>query len=131
MTEAPGPAGLAPLLERAESDEAVLAVLLFGSVARGEGTPASDVDVCLVLWPEARERPSEVRLRYLSRSDLDVQVLQDLPIYVRKRVFGEGRVLLVKDEDLLYDVAWRTAKEWGDFQPFYEAYLREVLHGRP
>jgi predicted nucleotidyltransferase len=35
------------LLERASEDPAVLAVLLFGSAARGEGTETSDVDVCV------------------------------------------------------------------------------------
>lgn len=48
------------LLDRAREDPAVLAVILFGSAARGEAAPASDVDVCLVLAPGAD--PTRVRL---------------------------------------------------------------------
>lgn len=106
---------LGRLLERAREDPAVLAVVLFGSAARGEATPASDVDVCLVLTPEAD--PTRVRLDYLARFDLDVHAFQALPLYVRTRVLREGRVLLVKDEDALYELAARTAKEFADFEP--------------
>lgn len=39
------------LIEKAKADEAVLAVILFGSRARGEELPGSDIDLCLVLAP--------------------------------------------------------------------------------
>jgi predicted nucleotidyltransferase len=115
------------LLERAREDPAVLAVVLFGSAARGEATPASDVDVCLILAPGAD--PTRVRVDYLGRSDLDVHAFQALPLYIRTRVLREGRVLLVKDEDALYELAVRTAKAFADFEPRYRIYLEEVLAG--
>src|SRR5216684_4329688 len=40
------------VLERARRDPDVLAVMLFGSHARGEASAASDVDLCLVLASE-------------------------------------------------------------------------------
>jgi len=55
-------------VERASQDADVLAVILFGSVARGEETAHSDVDVCLVLTPErVRDKSvlSRTRLEYL------------------------------------------------------------------
>ena len=115
------------LIARAQADEDVLAVMLFGSAARGEATPASDVDLCLVLQPPAAERKAEKRLEYLGEFDLDVQVFQALPLPIRRRVLKEGRVLLSKDEDALYDLALRTAKEFDDFRHIYEAYLEAVL----
>lgn len=115
------------LLARAESDPAVLAVLLFGSRARGEASDASDVDVCLFLPLEARVNPSEVRLEYLANFDLDIHVFQELPLPVRSRILKEGRVLLAKDEDALYELAIRTAKAFEDFKPQYRRYLEAVL----
>lgn len=115
------------LLERARGDPAVLAVLLFGSAARGEATADSDVDVCLVLAPGAD--PTRARLDYLSRFDLDVHAFQSLPLYIRTRVLRERRVLLVKDEDALYELAVLTAKAFADFEPRYRLYLEEVLAG--
>lgn len=115
------------LLARVQNDPAVLAVILFGSVARHEQGPRSDVDVCLVLNP-ALPRPARasMRLAYSKESDLDVQIYQDLPVFVRRRVLREGKVLLVKDENLLYDVAFRTMKEVEDFRRIHDDYLGRV-----
>jgi predicted nucleotidyltransferase len=44
------------LLKRASADPDVLAVILFGSHARGEAMPSSDVDVCLVAWEKFRSK---------------------------------------------------------------------------
>ena len=120
------------LLRAARRDESVLAVILFGSRARGDHRPHSDVDVCLVSTPEIRDRLvlGRMRLAYAGEVDLDVQVFQQLPLYVRHRVLKEGRVLHVRDEDALYDLAYRTVREWERFRPRYEAYLAEVERDR-
>jgi len=123
------PTTLERLLARAEDDPAILAVLLFGSRARAEASDASDVDVCLVMHPEVRTGPSEIRLAYLADFDLDIHVFQALPLPIRRRVLKEGRVLLSKDEDALYDLALRTAKEFDDFRHIYEAYLEAIADG--
>lgn len=119
------------LLRRASSDREVLAVLLFGSAARGEAGPASDVDVCLVLAPRAysRREIAEKRVSYLGDVDLDVQVLQGLPLHIRRRVLKEGSVLYCRDEDALYEVAFATVRAFERFRRVYEAYLSEVAGG--
>lgn len=119
---------LTPLLRRAQEDTSVLAVLLFGSAARGESGPASDIDICLVLRPGVDM--SKKRLEYLTHFDLDIQIFQQLPLYVRRRVLKEGRVLLSKDDDALYELALRTARAFEDFKHLYREYLEAVLHAR-
>lgn len=122
-------ANLDALLTQAAADNDILAVLLFGSVARGEAAAGSDVDVSLVLQPHAAVDSGVKRLAYLQYAALDVQVFQALPIYVRQRALQDAQVLHVKDEDALYDVAFRTIREFEDFRPFYRAYLEEVARG--
>ena len=119
------------LLRRAAADVNVLAVILFGSAARGEAGPESDVDVCLVLVPgtHAKREMDEKRLSYLGEIDLDVQVLQALPLHVAIRVLQEGRVLHCRDEDALYDVAFATIRAWERFRRVHDAYLAEVARG--
>jgi uncharacterized protein len=119
---------IARLLQRAGDDADVLAVLLYGSAARGEASATSDIDLCLVLVPARRTaaQMSAKRLEYLQHVDLDVQVFQQLPLYIRQRVLRDGRVLFVRDEDQLYEVAFRTIQAFEDFRPRYEAYLTEV-----
>ncbi len=116
------------LLSTAQDDPDILAVILFGSTARGEQTSASDVDVCLVLQPCAYDplARSRKRLTYLKQGDLDVHLFQQLPLYVRRRVLREGKVLFERDTDALYSLAFRTAQAFEDFKPLYYEYLAEV-----
>ena len=116
------------LLKAAKHDERILAVLLYGSRARGEARPESDTDVCLVL-SGARHDGAQVSLDYAGFSDLDVRVFQLLPLYVRQRVLKEGKVLFVKNEAELYEVAFRTIRAWEDFRPFYLDYLQQIADG--
>jgi predicted nucleotidyltransferase len=122
---------LGRLLARARRDPDVLAVMLFGSGARGEAAPGSDLDVCLVL---AAARPSALaashkRLEYLGEGDLDVAIFQQLPLYIRSRVLREGRVLFVRDEEALYALATRTARTFEDFRHVHRQYIDQVARG--
>jgi predicted nucleotidyltransferase len=122
--------GLEKLLTKARQDEDVLAVFLFGSVARGEQTDLSDIDLCLVLRPKLTPfeptKSSRKRLDYLKDFTFDIQIFQLLPIYLRRRVLREGRILFVRDEALLYELAFRTAQAFEDFRPIYLSYLEEM-----
>jgi uncharacterized protein len=109
---------------KVKKDEDVLALILFGSYARGE--EARDVDLCLVLFPDKVKKALDKRIEYSQRDELDVQVFQDLPIYIRPRVIKEGKILHVKDEGLLYDIAIKTAKEYELYKPKYELYLEGI-----
>ncbi|OGL19552.1 MAG: hypothetical protein A3K12_17300 [Candidatus Rokubacteria bacterium RIFCSPLOWO2_12_FULL_71_19] len=122
---------LARLVALGGQDPDVLAVLLFGSRARGEASPESDIDVCLVLAGEPRSdlERAQKRLDYLAYSDLDVAVFQSLPLHIRSRVLKEGQVLFVRDEEALYDVAFRTARAWEGFRHIHRQYLDEVSRG--
>jgi predicted nucleotidyltransferase len=118
------------LLGRAKEDEEVLAVLIFGSAARQEQTPLSDVDLCLVMMPQPKPFGSTAlsykRLEYMKDNSLDVRIFQQLPLYIRVRVLKEGRILFVRDEDQLYELAFRTAQAFEDFKHIYYGYLKEV-----
>lgn len=129
MMEEALPPVLVCLLARATADRDVLAVILFGSRARGEALPASDYDdVCLVLAagvPPGLEAMRK-RLDYLAGGDLDVVVFQQRPLYIRTRVLRGGRILFVHDEDARYALATRTAQAWEGFRHIYRAYLEQV-----
>jgi hypothetical protein len=118
------------LIQQVKGDGDVLAVILYGSHARHEAGPGSDRDVCLLLalGRDARVDQTRVQAGYLEfgGGGLDIRIFQRLPLYIRRRILREGRVLYCRDEDVLYEVSYRTAQEFADFKPIYEAYLAEV-----
>jgi predicted nucleotidyltransferase len=116
------------VLDRARQDPTVLAVILFGSHARGEASAASDVDLCLVLASDSMSslEMSHIRLAYLGEGAVDVVIFQQLPLHVKSRVLKEGRVLFASDEDALYDAAIRAARAFEGFRHRYRAYLDEA-----
>ena len=124
---------IAKIVARARGDADVVAVFLFGSRARGESTAGSDTDICLMLRPGKYE-PSDLlskRLGYLKEGEADVSMFSQLPLYIRHRVLREGKVLFSRDEDLLYEIAFRTAQAFEDFKHIYYGYLEEVAGARP
>ena len=121
------------LLAKAKSDKEILAVMLYGSEARQEQISTSDIDICLVLNPLTQHAKKDIysqkRLEYLKDFAFDIQVFQQLPLFIRRRVLKEGRVLFVRDERILYELAWRTAQAIDDFRHIHLAYLKEVESG--
>ena len=124
------PRKVSELIRAVKEDARVIAVFLFGSYARGERA-YRDVDVCLVLGEKLSQlEMSRIRLAYLARfPDLDIHVFQQLPIYIRARVLKEGKLVYCSDEDRMYELAFRVIKEYEDFRPLYEEYLRGVANG--
>ena len=120
------------LLARTREDPEILAVLVFGSVARQQQTPKSDLDVCLVLLSKKYDSISLSRkkLEYMKRFNLDVHIFQQLPLYIRQRVLKDGKVLFSRDEDLLYHLAFQTVRAFEDFKHIYYEYLEEVARVR-
>ena len=122
---------LKKISEKARNDEDVLAVMLFGSYARTE--VFSDIDVCVVLKPRKFDALflSRKRLEYLAVfPNLDIQVFQQLPLYVKVRVLKDGKTVFCKNEDLLYDLSFSTVREFEYFRAIYSSYLEGVLHAR-
>ncbi|MFH1126604.1 MAG: nucleotidyltransferase domain-containing protein [archaeon] len=121
-------ARLEPVIKMAKEDKEIIAVILFGSAARGE--KYRDVDVALVVDTQLSALlMSKKRLKYLSAfPDIDVQIFNKLPIYIRKRVLEDGKVLLFNDYDKAYDIAIDTIREFDDFRPYYEDYLEATMN---
>ncbi len=117
------------IVKKAKTDKDILAVILFGSYARKE--PYRDIDICLVLYPKKYDKLflSRKKLTYLTDfQKTDIQIYQQLPIYIRTRVLKEGKIIYCKNKDALYDIAIETIKDFNDFEPRYKTYLEGVMN---
>lgn len=111
---------------------------LFGSWARGEARPGSDVDVGLVL---DEPNPSAVD-HYLWIADLtsrlevalggrpvDVVLLEAQGPVFCHRVLAEGRRIYTADRDRCVDFESETYIRYLDFRPTWEIAARERVRG--
>jgi predicted nucleotidyltransferase len=92
---------LQPILQKAQDDPENLALIVFGSYARGE--TFRDIDVCLVLYPG---RPAKKVIDYVSAfpEKFDFSIFNLLPLPIQHRVRSEGILLLNKDYNVLFDI---------------------------
>jgi len=121
--------GIEKTIEIAKKDSEVLAVALFGSHLKGKGR---DIDICIFLRKKLTNlEMSKKRLSFLSAlsDNFDVNIFQQLPLYIRKRILKEGKILFCKDEDVLYDLAFSTIKEFEFYEKLYNMYLKGIENG--
>ena len=114
-------------MKKIKADKDIIAVLLFGSLARNE--PNRDIDICIILDRKySNLEMSKKRLSFVSlvNNKFDIQIFQQLPLYIRKRILKEGKILLCKNEDVLYNIAFSTIKEYNLYEKAYITYMNSI-----
>ena len=115
------------ITEKAKKDKDIIAIALFGSSLKGKGR---DIDICLFMNKKySNLHMSKKRLKFLKslNSKFDIQIFQQLPVYIRIKILKEGKILYCKKEKLLYDIAFSTIKEFSGFKEIYESYIKNAL----
>ena len=108
----------------------VLAVYLYGSQARGDASPASDIDVGLlldgrpqpVLRSVAREIEDAVERRF--RRTAQAVVLNTAPADLVHRVLRDGILLLDRDRAVRIRFEVQSRNEYFDLEPIRRLYRR-------
>ena len=112
-------------------EQGVAAVYLFGSVARGEWRPGSDLDVAVLLEP-APERGTFESLRLDLRAeresdfgrDVDLVVLNHAPPDLTHRVLRDSVLVIEPDPSARVRFEVRARNEYWDLQPYLDEYRR-------
>lgn len=116
------------LLKRIKKDKEVIAVIVFGSFLTQKNY--NDIDVCLVLDKiYSKSSMFDKRLKYLgiSKKEVDIQIFQQLPLYLRIEILKHGKVIFCKDTKKLYEIALATIKEFESFKAKYKDYISREL----
>jgi predicted nucleotidyltransferase len=120
--------------------EVKLAVL-FGSTARGQAGPGSDVDLGVLLDPDTPEVRSKVEpelWKAAGRRTVDLIFLDKAPPLLRFEIARDGVVLHQEQDHLWTDFKTRAMLDWWDWEPIAkrieEALIRrlreKVEHGQ-
>ena len=109
----------------------VHSIILFGSRAIGTGRKESDFDLCIISKPDMDVGLKErVSLENSVPENIDISLLNELPVNIRKRVFLEGKVLYTKDLYYVLTLAKETEMEYTRYgsmrMDYHKAVMRRV-----
>lgn len=116
---------LSKIIETIKSHPKVIAIYLFGSHAKGNATPLSDIDLAIIMDNPTPE--SEADIGSLSSPEIDVVLFHRLPLHIKHEVFKYGRELFVRDEEKLAEIKFRVMREYLDTSRMYKRISSEVL----
>ncbi|HEX9942590.1 MAG TPA: nucleotidyltransferase domain-containing protein [Thermoanaerobaculia bacterium] len=130
------------ILRAVEGVPGISVLVVFGSRARGNPRPDSDLDVAVL--PESRDSRDRRHLQARVAAALaelapggrvDVVILDEAGDVLRQRIMETGRVLLCRDPEAWKELRVRTMREYGDREwarrLFREAQIRRWERGEP
>ncbi|MGH7543458.1 MAG: type VII toxin-antitoxin system MntA family adenylyltransferase antitoxin [Gemmatimonadota bacterium] len=134
MPETADPGFIELLAEAAGPRAEVAAAYVYGSVARGEATSLSDIDIALLFSEDAPESlRHDVIVQVASGlahtavgKELDVRDIEELPLVVQGRILTEGRLVRSNDDVRRVRFETSTRMRYFDFLPFH---VRDVEEG--
>ena len=113
-------------------DARIAYALVFGSHARANVHPGSDVDVAIGLSPGVRFSTQDIgqlvsRLESAAGTPVDLVILEEAPPAIAYRVFRDGVEIMVRDRGALVSRKARAILEYLDFRPVEELCASGVL----
>jgi uncharacterized protein len=128
------------IIRAAEAIPGIAVLALFGSRARGNPRPDSDLDVAVL--PDTSDPQSLRNLQAglaVALADLapegrvDVVILDEAPDVLRQRIMETGRVLICRDAEAWRELRVKTMREYGDREGvrrlFQDAQRRRLERG--
>jgi predicted nucleotidyltransferase len=127
--------------ERVLPEAPVLFAYVFGSVARGDSSRHSDIDVAVYVDPAIRRDALDLSLDIADRleeaaraGDIEVVILNDAPLRLAGRAIQERIVVYSRDESARVAYESLTLREFLDFEmharSLDEQFLRDLAAGR-
>ncbi|HEY8432016.1 MAG TPA: nucleotidyltransferase domain-containing protein [Sandaracinaceae bacterium] len=114
----------------------VAAAWVFGSVARGDARPDSDLDIAVLL--SGGQGPGDARALYALAAELerfspsgrvDLVVLGPQGPVFRHRVLAEGVLVHDGDPEERHEFEERTFREYLDWKPTHDIAMRSTFTG--
>ena len=124
---------LAAVRDCLDATGGIAAAYVFGSVARGEETTGSDVDVAVILTAgrprSLAELPSglEASLERTLGRDVDLVVLNGAPPDLVHRVLRDGVLVLEVDRSTRVEFEIQARNAYFDLKPILDQYRRAAL----
>lgn len=106
----------------------VHSIILFGSQAKNTQRANSDVDICIIPEPQVDVSLKErISLSNAVPENIDISLLGELPVYIRKRVFLEGKVFYTEDPYYILTLAKENDLEYSRYRKMKFEYHKSVM----
>ena len=117
-------------IKRIDTENKVEFIVLYGSSVKEKYGELSDIDLAIYYHGNEEER-FRFRIKVLGRlsNKFDIQMFQDLPLYIRKDIVSSGKPLYYKDYETIFDEYLRTIKGYEEFEKhlnYYYSSLRGI-----
>jgi len=111
-----------------KSSRLVHSIILFGSKARGTEKEKSDIDICVIPKPDVEITLKErISLNNLVSENIDISFIDELPVYIRKRIFLEGKVLYTHDMYYVLTLSKINDLEYERYKRLTREYHKHVM----
>jgi predicted nucleotidyltransferase len=116
------------IISKLKSSRLVHSIILFGSKARGTEKEKSDIDICVILKPDVEITLKErISLNNSVPENIDISFIDELPVYIRKRIFLEGRVLYTQDMYYVLTLSKINDLEYERYKRLTREYHKHVM----
>ncbi|MCX9082381.1 MAG: nucleotidyltransferase domain-containing protein [Candidatus Methanoperedens sp.] len=116
------------VLPKLRSSRLVHSIILFGSKARGTEKEKSDIDICIIPKPDIEVTLKErISLNNSVSENIDISFIDELPVYIRKRIFLEGKVLYTEDMYYILTLSKINDMEYERFKRLNKEYHKHVM----
>jgi predicted nucleotidyltransferase len=104
-------------------------VLLFGSRARAQSRPGSDLDIAICLSPSCTDDPLDVRLDIMARLShkVDVVLTSQAPPALAFRIARDGSVVFCRDPRTVTNFRARAYSMYPDWERFISIHEKAML----
>ena len=108
---------------------AVRLAVLFGSTARGEARPRSDVDLGVLLDPDTRDVRLHVgaELGRAAEREVDLIFLGEAPPLLRFEISRDGVLPFEKEDGLWTAFKVRAMVDWWDWAPYARMFTKAAV----
>jgi hypothetical protein len=116
---------LKKIVEKIKSHPKVVAIILFGSHAKGEQKPISDIDIAVLLNDPTPQ--DEADLGSLYSDKIDLVLFHRLPLHIQHEVIKHGREIFVGDADYFFEIKLRVLRTYLETSWLYRRIASRVL----
>ncbi|MFH0968048.1 MAG: nucleotidyltransferase domain-containing protein [Methanobacteriota archaeon] len=108
-------------------DPSIEAIYLYGSYARSEQKPYSDIDIAVITGSSTPTRKEREHIGSYSSKKCDIQVFSDLPLPAQMQVLSQGVPLMCKHPDYMRKLIRSVSLTYMDQEPMRDRFRRRIL----